>query len=529
MADVVVLGVARPIVTRLLRSAGVTADWATVPVPDGTVGPDTLAVLAPAQHGPALAQATYRVAPDAAVLFVADDDRQRADLEASLMVTPGIGRHCRCLRADQAHAASTVADEIDAARRRISHRATLAALPVGAAKNGMPPERLSEYLAQLFDHAPVCILVVDGDGVIRAANPWCVETLGWQPQHTLGMPFASMLGHDQAVAADLIADCLASGRAASETIGRTGPDGGVQHLEVTVTPIDPARRELGVFALLRDETVRVHAVETTERALHAAELSASKYAGLAWTLQESLLPPELPDVDGAEIATRFHPAGDGSEIGGDFYDVFQVPGIDAEEWYAVVGDVCGKGAGAARLTALTRYTLRGTAARTRSIEQNFADLNASLFRQYEQDHERGENRFVTAAAMRFSAHPEGGLSVHVGSAGHAPPLVVEADGTVRPVACRGPLLGVFDGGTWSTAHLRLSPGELLVAYTDGVTEAQRGDEQFGDARLTDLLGRHAGRPADDVAGAVEEAVVRFQSGIARDDIALLVLGAPNRS
>lgn len=530
VADVVVVGIVRPTVTRLLRNAGVTADWASMPLRDGTVSPRTLAVFTHAEHGAVLAQAVHAVAPDAAVVFLADDDAQRADLESSLMITPGIGRHTLCLRADDDGGEAVVADEIDAARRRITHRATLAALPVGAAKDGMPSERLSDYLAHLFDHAPVCILVVDAGGVIRAANPSCVQTLGWQPQHTLGMTFAAMFGgHDQSIPADLLTDCLTSGDAATETIARTGPDGGVQHVEATVTPINPKRLDLGVFVMLRDETARVRTIKATERALQAAEQSALKYAGLAWTLQESLLPPELPHVEGAEIAARFHPAGDGSEIGGDFYDVFQVPGVEGEEWYAVMGDVCGKGAGAARLTALTRYSLRGTAARTRSIERNLADLNATLCRQYEQDHERGENRFVTATMLRFTTHPDGGLHVHAGSGGHAPPLIVSADGTVEPIPCRGPLLGVFDTGAWSTATLRLEPGDLVVAYTDGVTEAQRGDEHFGDDRLVELLRRNAGRPADDVASAIEDAVLRFQSGNARDDIAILVLQATNHT
>ena len=249
--------------------------------------------------------------------------------------------------------------------------------------------------------------------------------------------------------------------------------------------------------------------------------SGERFAGLARTLQESLLPPDLPDIVGAEVAARYHPAGDGSEVGGDFYDVFQV---NDAEWCAVMGDVCGKGAPAARLTALARYTLRSAATRSANVERNLQATNAALYRQAEIDRPRGENRFATATIIRFRSDGDG-ITVVAGSGGHPPPLVVRADGTVDTIDCRGTLLGVFEQARFRSASCRLAAGDAVVLYTDGVTEARRADEEFGDARLRQQLRELAGKDAAQIAGAIEQAVHDFQGEIARDDVAVLVVRA----
>lgn len=251
--------------------------------------------------------------------------------------------------------------------------------------------------------------------------------------------------------------------------------------------------------------------------------SGERFAALARTLQESLLPPELPDIPSLHVAARFHPAGDGSEIGGDFYDLFQTA---EHEWCALVGDVCGKGAPAARLTALARYTFRAAAIRSRSMAANLTALNEALVRQAEQDRQRGEHRFVTLTALRM--HLDGTeVTVEAGSAGHPPPLHVTASGTVTPLACRGTMLGMFEEIRVEPARVVLEAGDSLVLYTDGVLEARRGREEFGEDRLVDVLrirGR-AGGDAADLASAVEDEVLAFQDGMARDDIAIVVVQA----
>jgi sigma-B regulation protein RsbU (phosphoserine phosphatase) len=486
------------------------------------VGDSTLAVIGASGGGVSLAQAAHEVAPDVAVVLVAADVAEASGVRATLSITPGIGRHATCVVLDDPDALDRIADEVERAQLRLQHRRTLEQVRHEIrAFEGAAPETLSVYLGQLFEHAPVGILLADPDGVVRAANPCSGEVLGWKPRHAVGTALEAMFGGDEDdTASRLLRDSVRFGGPREATITRTGPDGTTQHLEITVAPVDPDHWDLGVFVLLRDESERITALESAQRARLAAEADAERYAELAWTLQESLLPPDLPAIEGVQVGTRYHPAGDGSEIGGDFYDIFQV---SDQEWFAVMGDICGKGAGAARLTALTRYSLRAATVRTRSIEQNLTDLNVALNHQYETDRLRGQHRFATATAIRFETDGPG-VTVRAGSGGHPPPLVVRADGWVEEVSCRGPLLGVFQQATFVTGRSRLEPGDVLVLYTDGVTEARRGREEFGEERLRDLLSSCAGRAADEVAGTVEEAVLTFQAGTARDDIAVLAMG-----
>ncbi|HEX4901373.1 MAG TPA: SpoIIE family protein phosphatase, partial [Acidimicrobiales bacterium] len=447
----------------------------------------TPAVLAAASAGVELAQAVHRAAPDAAVVFVADDADDATELTAALATTPGIGRHTRCLAADDGE---EVRAELERAVQRLAHRQAMDRVRTQVEDfRGGSPETLSVYLGQLFDHAPLGILLVDPSGTVRAANPVCGEALGWPARQMVGADVATLLAAEDGAASDLVERCVTTGTRVEATLTRLGPQGTVQHLDVSATPVDPEHWALGVFVLLRDETARIEAMEAAEVARRAAVAEAERYAELAWTLQESLLPPDLPSVDGVAIGARFHPAGDGSEIGGDFFDIFQ---IGDDEWFAVVGDICGKGAGAARLTALTRYTLRATTVRTKTIERNLSDLNDALSRQYEQDRPRGQHRFATAAALRFHVGDDGALVVTAGSGGHAPPLVVRAGGEVEELACRGPLLGVFPSGNFVSDRTTLGPGDVVVLYTDGVTEARRGREEFGEDRLRLLLASMAG-------------------------------------
>lgn len=488
----------------------------------------TVAVLAPAADGVSLAQQVHRSAPDAFVALFADDAEQRDAVTSTLVITPRIGRHTRCLDASDPDTEPLVAEEIGQASRRTEHRRTMQRVRgVLDDLSAVTADQASRYLGQIFGLAPIGILIAGGDGVVKAANPGIEEVLGWLPHHAVGDELAVMFsGEDAQRARELVAECADDGTSTTETLLRTGPDGSAQHVEVRTAPVDPEHPELGVIVVLRDESDRVRSVEFAERAREAAEAAAERYASLARTLQESLLPPDLPQVDGVELAALFHPAGDGSQIGGDFYDLFP---LTDTEWFGVLGDVCGKGAGAARLTALARYTLRAAAIRSTDLRRNLGELNRALIRQSDDDRRRhSEHRFVTAAAMRFWAIPDG-VAVRAGIAGHPLPLVIRPDGSVDDVECSGPLLGVFDEVDHEICELELAPGEVLVVFTDGVTEARRGDELFGDDRLAALLRSMAGRSAGKVVDAIAQAVLGFQEGVARDDIAVLAIGAPTVS
>jgi PAS domain S-box-containing protein len=233
---------------------------------------------------------------------------------------------------------------------------------------------------------------------------------------------------------------------------------------------------------------------------------------VARTLQQSLLPGALPDVPGVELAARYLAAGEGNEVGGDFYDCFET---GDGEWALVIGDVCGKGAEAATLTALARYTLRAAAQHTRRPQTVLHELNEALLRQ------RLGYRFCTV--LYASLRPrEGRVHVTVATGGHPLPLVVRDSGTVEAVGAPGSLLGILEDADISEESLELGPGDALVLVTDGVTEATAADRVSGPGRLVALLSRCAGSDAASIAAAIEQDAVEAQGGTARDDVAVLV-------
>ena len=236
---------------------------------------------------------------------------------------------------------------------------------------------------------------------------------------------------------------------------------------------------------------------------------------IARTLQQSLLPPVLPSIDGLEVAARYRPVGAGIEVGGDFYDLFETT---EETWAVVIGDVCGKGPRAAELTALARYTIRATGVNEKSPRVILSALNDAIMRQ------RADTQFLTAICACMETTPAGARLV-MACAGHPPPLVLRRDGTVERTGCHGPLLGIYGSIDLPDEELELGLGDALLLYTDGVTEA-RGEHGFLDLDgLERLLAGCAGMSAEGIAGEVEEAVMDLQGGRPRDDVAIVALRA----
>ncbi|WP_436795387.1 PP2C family protein-serine/threonine phosphatase [Actinospongicola halichondriae] len=250
------------------------------------------------------------------------------------------------------------------------------------------------------------------------------------------------------------------------------------------------------------------------RARREAEDAAERSRQLAETLQRTLLPPSLPEIDGVDVAGVYHAAGDGTIVGGDFYDVFE---ISDGAWGVVLGDVCGKGAAAAVDTALARYTVRASAMRTRSPRAVLSDLHHAM------EHSDTQG-FCTAVYLRVRRRADG-IRVSVSVGGHHLPLLVDTDGSIEEFGTPGALLGMLGPPRLHDAHRVLAPGETLVLFTDGVLEARRGDEFFGEDRIAEILERTARHPAQEVAATLADAAIDFQSGDARDDIAVLVLRA----
>ena len=247
-------------------------------------------------------------------------------------------------------------------------------------------------------------------------------------------------------------------------------------------------------------------------ALDNARLYAERSA-VAQTLQRSLLPPDLPLIPGAQLAARYLAAGSGIEIGGDFYDCFAT---GAGDWALVIGDVCGKGAEAAAVTALARYTLRASVLHAPPPAVVLTELNEALLRQ------ALDHRFCTVLYASVKPRP-GGLEAILATGGHPLPLVLRADGTVETAGSPGTLLGIVRDVEISEERVLLGPGDALVLYTDGVVEASPTDEALAPERLAALVACLKGRDAGAIAEAIERKAVEVQDGRLRDDVAVVVL------
>jgi serine phosphatase RsbU (regulator of sigma subunit) len=299
--------------------------------------------------------------------------------------------------------------------------------------------------------------------------------------------------------------------AASETLvvplrGRGGRPAG--SLVLDGLPAAPTTLD----AAICDQLAHVASVALANAATYRRE------RGIAQTLQRSLLPPTLPEIAGVDLAARFIPAGEGIEVGGDFYDVFAGP----DGWWTIaVGDVCGKGPEAASITALARYTIRAVQALPGCPSAVLARLNDALVQQHP------DRRFCTVVLAHLAVEPGPGVSVTLSSGGHPPPVVVRADGTVEEADVHGMLMGVVDNPRLQDRKLTLSPGDALLLYTDGVTEVRRdGREVFGEADLRAAAAAAGGGGAEALVDTVVQAALDAARGDPRDDIAVLALAVP---
>ena len=213
---------------------------------------------------------------------------------------------------------------------------------------------------------------------------------------------------------------------------------------------------------------------------------------------------------------RFRPAGEGIELGGDFYDLFEAGG---GAWTALIGDVQGKGPDAAAVTALARHTMRAAAAYESRPSGVLRLLHTAL-----RDQTGDEGRFCTICYAHLKVAPNS-IEIELACGGHPLPLVVHPDGRVTPVGRLGTLLGSDIEPLLTDVRVTLGPGQVLVFYTDGVTEVRRRRQEiFGHRELVALLERCAGLPPDAVADRVEAAVVTASEGRLRDDVAILAFG-----
>jgi serine phosphatase RsbU (regulator of sigma subunit)/ketosteroid isomerase-like protein len=230
-------------------------------------------------------------------------------------------------------------------------------------------------------------------------------------------------------------------------------------------------------------------------------------AEIAETLQRGLLPSPLPHIPGWSVAAMYRPAGTHNEVGGDFYDAFKVPG----GWMLAIGDVTGRGAHAASIAALARYTLRTAAVLTGDPVAALDTVNRALLT-------RGDAALCSVAAIFLADDPL--EPVRLAVAGHPPPLLVEGE-RVSEVAAPDPVLGAFPEAGWSVSLSEVRPGSQLVVVTDGIAEAQGPEGRFGEDRVRGQLSG-ATSPAL-AAQRLEEALSAFTEGTLDDDVAILAI------
>jgi serine phosphatase RsbU (regulator of sigma subunit) len=276
------------------------------------------------------------------------------------------------------------------------------------------------------------------------------------------------------------------------------------------------------------EQLAVRAATAVDNARLFAERSR-----VARSLQASLLPPSLPAIPGLELGARYAPAGEGVDVGGDFYDAFALEG---GRWLVVVGDVRGKGVDAAAVTGLARHTIRSIALYERLPSAILAQLNRVLL-DAEADRvaalqscddppwELTEPRFCTVALAIVEPGPRG-AEVVVCCGGHPLPLVARADGRVEAAGRPGTLLGASPRIALHDVALDLLPGDSLVCFTDGIVERHRGRDFFDESGIAGAIAEVAGADAATVAARIERAARDVFAGSPHDDMAVVVVRVP---
>ncbi|MBA2809442.1 SpoIIE family protein phosphatase [Streptomyces sp. KM273126] len=295
--------------------------------------------------------------------------------------------------------------------------------------------------------------------------------------------------------------------------------------ETVVLPLVARNRVIGMLTLGKptDEHFRQEILELAEDLSRRAALALdnarlySERTAISQSLQRSLLPPELPEVEGVEVEVIYRAAGEGNEVGGDFYDLFPIR--DGAYGFAI-GDVCGTGPEAAAVTGLARHALRLLAREGFGGPAVLERLNSAII------DEGARSRFLTLLYGELWPQEDGSAILKVVCAGHPLPLRLRQDGSVEPAAEPQPLLGVMEDLELYEQTVTLDPGDVLLCVTDGVTERREGTRMLGDDGLTDVLTTCTGLTAGAVAARIMRAVERFASDAPSDDMAILAMRVP---
>lgn len=394
---------------------------------------------------------------------------------------------------------------------------------------------LEDSAEELYESAPCGYLSTLMDGTVAKINATLLGWLGLERAAVVGrMRFSDMLSvggklyHETHFAPLLQLQGEISGIAFEikqadggrmpvlvSSVVKRATDG--EPLLIRTTLFDARDRRAYEEELLRRRKL-------ADEARMRAEVDRARLQDALAVLQRSLLPDTLVRVPGLETAAHYHTASP-DRLGGDFYDLFP---LDDKRYAFFLGDVCGKGPQAAAVTSLTRYTLRAAALHDADPVKALATLNTVLHERYTGS---GDPRHCTVVFGTLEPDPvTGRVGVHLASGGHPPALVLHADGTAAFLPTPGGLLvGVLPSATFATATTVLAPGDTLLLYTDGLTEARTGEDRtslYGEDALLAFVTERAGEPPSAVIKALTDLLDSFGDGL-DDDTALLALGIPD--
>jgi len=278
-------------------------------------------------------------------------------------------------------------------------------------------------------------------------------------------------------------------------------------LSVSASPVRDAQgRVVGTTHVIRDYSKQIE-FERQQEQLYEREHR------IAQTLQRALIPEATYDVPGCKIVGRYEPALKDAEVGGDFYDVFE-PGEGLVG--VLIGDVAGKGLPAAIRVAAARHTIRSYAYIDPRPSRAMTRANEALCKD-----PRNGSGMLTAF---FAVVDTRVGTVTYANGGHEPAIAVWADGEIEELSAEGRALGVFPDYLYPEASRRLRPGDRIVMFTDGITEARTSSGLFfGTEGVTSYLSKHEHRSGEELAAGLLDAAVAHSGGSLRDDAAIVVL------
>ncbi|MFE9450103.1 SpoIIE family protein phosphatase [Streptomyces sp. NPDC006739] len=384
---------------------------------------------------------------------------------------------------------------------------------------------LEDSPEDLYENAPCGYLSTLLDGQIAKVNTTLLNWLGYRREDLVGRrrfsdlltvggrlyhethfaPLLRMQGEISGIALEMAAADGSRLPVLVTSTVKTGSDG--QPLLIRTTVFDAGDRRAYEKELLR--------------ARQDSERERERLQQLTTTLQATLLPPVLANVPGLDVAAHYHIASV-DEVGGDFYDLFP---LAAGTWGMFLGDVCGKGAEAAAVTSLTRYTLRAAAVYDPDPAEVLRNLNTVL----NQEYNGTDPRFCTVLfGLLTPDGGDGGFRITLASGGHPPALLLRADGTADFLPTPGgQLIGALPDAGIATTAFRLDPGDTLLLYTDGLTEARttvRGD-RYGDDALLGFGRALAPSTAQSTVSAIRDLLDTLGAGV-DDDAAVLAVHVP---